>query len=1346
MTSFCKKNRFFSIIFAILAGLSVFSFSSCELINAPEEGEPETQEINELSVIKISPDFSDSLSKAAYPAFNNTLLASLSYYMKASDVDEIQGTYDSGEITFPLNSLPFTTAKEFEFFVKNSDDNILWYGKSNITYSTIASSVAAAVHFKPYTPPKGFVDLTISTSTGYSVDCQIYKGTTLVSGDASSSTPVKVVPSGIICTITNREATGISYGDYKAKIYIYKSGNTNDLIDYREQIISIWPGVTTDLWYLSDGNTDQNFAIPIEGVKYYVRGDSPTGLYASLSGVSASASNSGKLMNPLDSVQAAIDKCTVSDTKYTIICDGNFYEGFSIGNSSSYSNSEITIIGGGNVSSSFSNFSSAISVYSSKSISLQNIKVSGCNGTTAALNLNSDTSASEFTITNCQLYENQNTGNGGGLNIGSGTTVKLGNGVVISKNQAKFGGGIYNSGTLLICGNALIGCSADSAPEDSLAALTAGGNIATVSGCRAGGIYNNGGSIYFGYKTLTNVDPDFSGGVSGNYSADQGGGIFMNGGSLFMSKGSVSCNKTGTTGAGIRLSGGASMEMENGSISKNIATNNAGGLYVGSSETFIISGGVIEANEAGANGGAIYSNQGTIKLSNTAYIPAGTAHKNIVYLASSSVLTIQNTLTPPDGSNNIVAQITMATYADNTPVLSGSSSLLSGSCSKFKVTKNVSGTTTTYWKINTSGELEEVNPYAVVDDVPCFNLTDTINAIKGASGTITVTLLSSVSADDIGKAETNGTIANAIKDTSATGINLVVDASANIVLNQNCSDMFKDCSSLLTADLRGFNTSNVTNMSQMFRLCTKLTSVNVSTFDTSNVTNMGYMFIGDEKLQTLDVSGFNTSKVTSLEYTFSGCQVLENLDVTGFDTSNVTSMLGTFQYCYKLNSLDVTNFNTQKVTNMCNMFMGIRLASLDLTSFDTSNVTNMGAMFSSCINLETITVASSFVTTKVTSGAMFTGCTQLKGSAGTVYDSSHIDASYAHIDGGTSNPGYFTDGRYAAITQGATTTKYENKTSLLSALETASGEITLTLYGGVPANDIFASSDSIKDTITWNDNISVTLIVDPSANIMLDENCLRAMFGVRHIVSADLRGLNTSAVKTMTQMFSSCSDLEELNLTGWDTSSVRSMEYMFNECTALTTILGINGWNTSSVENMTAMFTHCEVLTNLNIGSWDTSKVTNMLQMFSFCYLINNLDLSGWDTSSVTCMSVMFEYCGALTNLNLSGWDTSQVTDTSFMFAYMSAIEVLDIRDFSYASINDCNSMFRNCTSLTTIITDNEFTLGDVTGDVSSIFYSCTSLVGGAGTDYDETVEDINYAHVDGAFGGPGYFTSPDQL
>lgn len=86
------------------------------------------------------------------------------------------------------------------------------------------------------------------------------------------------------------------------------------------------------------------------------------------------------------------------------------------------------------------------------------------------------------------------------------------------------------------------------------------------------------------------------------------------------------------------------------------------------------------------------------------------------------------------------------------------------------------------------------------------------------------------------------------------------------------------------------------------------------------------------------------------------------------------------------------------------------LTSLDLSSFNTAKVTNMNGMFELCSKLKTIYASSLFTTDAVSSSTnMFYGCTSLVGGAGTkIYDASHIDKDYARIDGGTSNPGYFT--------------------------------------------------------------------------------------------------------------------------------------------------------------------------------------------------------------------------------------------------------------------------------------------------------------------------------------------------
>lgn len=107
-----------------------------------------------------------------------------------------------------------------------------------------------------------------------------------------------------------------------------------------------------------------------------------------------------------------------------------------------------------------------------------------------------------------------------------------------------------------------------------------------------------------------------------------------------------------------------------------------------------------------------------------------------------------------------------------------------------------------------------------------------------------------------------------------------------------------------------------------------------------------------------------------------------------------------------LTSLNLSNFNTANVTNMSHMFdFCFNLATLDLSDFNTANVTDMSYMFGSCSSLTTIYGGD--WSASISSSSMFTGCTSLVGGNGTTYNSSHINATYAHIDV-ADNPGYFT--------------------------------------------------------------------------------------------------------------------------------------------------------------------------------------------------------------------------------------------------------------------------------------------------------------------------------------------------
>ena len=143
---------------------------------------------------------------------------------------------------------------------------------------------------------------------------------------------------------------------------------------------------------------------------------------------------------------------------------------------------------------------------------------------------------------------------------------------------------------------------------------------------------------------------------------------------------------------------------------------------------------------------------------------------------------------------------------------------------------------------------------------------------------------------------------------------------------------------------------------------------------------------------------------------FSGCSGLTSLDVSNFKTENVSAMWGMFGGCSSLTNLNLSNFRTDKVEAMDNMFSDCSsLTNLDLCSFKTEKVLNVNGMFSGCTSLSTIYVSEDWNMSNVESSEkMFYQCVNLVGGVGTMYNPDHVNVDYAHIDEGTSNPGYFT--------------------------------------------------------------------------------------------------------------------------------------------------------------------------------------------------------------------------------------------------------------------------------------------------------------------------------------------------
>ena len=136
------------------------------------------------------------------------------------------------------------------------------------------------------------------------------------------------------------------------------------------------------------------------------------------------------------------------------------------------------------------------------------------------------------------------------------------------------------------------------------------------------------------------------------------------------------------------------------------------------------------------------------------------------------------------------------------------------------------------------------------------------------------------------------------------------------VIAKTTSRAFCDCTSLLSIDLSGLDTSSVTDTSRMFYNCPKLASLDLSSFDTSQVTDMSSMFRYCSSLKSLDLSSFGTSKAADMSSMFYDCKSLTSLDLSSFGTSSATDMSSMFRGCTKLASLDLSSFGTSKAADM----------------------------------------------------------------------------------------------------------------------------------------------------------------------------------------------------------------------------------------------------------------------------------------------------------------------------------------------------------------------------------------------------------------------------------------------
>ena len=447
------------------------------------------------------------------------------------------------------------------------------------------------------------------------------------------------------------------------------------------------------------------------------------------------------------------------------------------------------------------------------------------------------------------------------------------------------------------------------------------------------------------------------------------------------------------------------------------------------------------------------------------------------------------------------------------------------------------------------------------------------------------------------------------------------------IVNGNC--LFLGNSKLKTIKFNNSNvTTNVTDMFGMFAGCSSLISLDLKNFDTSSVTNMDGMFVGCSSLTSLNLQNISTSKVTDMAYMFEYCTNLTELDLSGFDTNNVTTMYGMFDGC----------------SNLMTIYASIL--------FNTNNVTNSTNMFLNCSNLKNYN-SSYYDKTKaisITFGGYLTFVDDIPSSEALLKKGQDFNNC---IPSETKKV-VFTD---ISMPDGATAIDVSaNQDKSVVAWLGINNKDSTTWY---------VSSRVIEKKIIFNEDcanmfsyeVNITNIEFNNVDTSNVKSMDSMFMWCASLENLDFRNFDTSNVTTMSHMFNRCTTLQTLDLSSFNTTKVTDMSWMFSmeSVDSRLTKIDVSGFDTSSVENMSFMFNQCKSLIELDVSSFDTSKVTTMFCMFDNCNNIRSLDVGNFDTSNVTNMNYMLTNCYGLNSLALFANKATSIADSNYAWTKPSS-------------------------------------------------------------------------------------------
>lgn len=213
-------------------------------------------------------------------------------------------------------------------------------------------------------------------------------------------------------------------------------------------------------------------------------------------------------------------------------------------------------------------------------------------------------------------------------------------------------------------------------------------------------------------------------------------------------------------------------------------------------------------------------------------------------------------------------------------------------------------------------------------------------------------------------------------------------------------------------------------------------------------------------------------------------------------------------------------------------------------------------------------------------------------------------------------------------------------------------------YDGL--NQVSVTVNAIEDLTeelgTYNEElVEQELTIDSIYSALQNKGVIPKKYAPRWIrfegysgteLDEELSGLDTSNLTTTRNMFTSCSNLKNIDLSNKNFSNVTNMSYTFNSCSNLLEL----DFSTLNLEKVTTYQEFCRnasKLTKVTLPKGLNAKI-NLKQAFENCYALTHIDLSG--VTQCSDWYATFRYCRSLSYIDIRNLSSTTSSLDAFSF------------------------------------------------------------------------------------------------